>query len=151
MVIEDKGGKGESGWTLVELVLTLMLTGLLAALAIPAFNQIGERIDRELTLDRLASDIRLAQREAESREAEAEIRVDPSETGYRLLREGETIRRTVIPARYRLKSNYPSGRLLFRPSGQARGGTFWLEWNGKRVGRVVVQVASGRPRVEVEP
>lgn len=151
MEMDNRGMREEGGWTLIELVLTLTLIGLLASLAIPAFSQIGERMDRKLILDCLASDIRLAQREAESRESATEIRIDPSGSGYRVLQNGKTIRHNSFRPRYRLKSNYPSGRILFRPSGQVRGGTLWLERNGKRVGRVVLQVASGRPRVEVDP
>lgn len=151
MGMDNRGSRSEGGWTLIELVLTLTLVGLLASLAIPAFHQIGERLERKLTLDSLASDIRLAQREAESRESVTELRIDPSGSGYRVMRGGKTIRRTSVRPRYRLTSNYPSGRILFRPSGQVRGGTLWLERNGKRVGRVVLQVASGRPRVEVDP
>lgn len=141
----------EGGWTLVELVLTLTLIGLLTSLAIPAFYQMGDRLERKLTLDSLASDIRLAQREAESRESVTELRIDPAGNGYRVMRGGKTIRRASVRPRYRLISNYPSNRILFRPSGQVRGGTLWLERNGERVGRVVLQVASGRPRVEVDP
>ncbi|MEW9034095.1 MAG: GspH/FimT family pseudopilin [Planifilum fimeticola] len=147
----DDRRREEGGWTLLELVLTVSLIGLLAALAAPAFHQIGERLERKLTLDTLASDIRLAQREAESREAVTELRIDPSGGGYRVVRGGKAIRRASVRPRYRLTSNYPSGRILFRPSGQVRGGTLWLERDGKRVGRVVIQVASGRPRVEVDP
>lgn len=136
---------------MLELVLTLMLIGLLASLAVPAFHQIGERLERKLTLDSLASDLRLARREAESRESVTELRIDSSGSEYRVVREGKTIRRASLRPRYRLTSNYPSGRVLFRPSGQVRGGTLWLERNGERVGCVVIQVASGRPRVEVDP
>ncbi len=151
MGMDERRIRNEGGWTLVELVLTLTLLGLLAALAVPAFFQIGERLERKLTLDALASDLRLAQREAESRETVTELRIDPSGDGYRLVREGKTFRRASLRPRYRLSSNYPSGKILFRPSGQVRGGTLWLEREGKRVGRLVIQVASGRPRVEVDP
>lgn len=147
----DNQRGGEGGWTLIELVLTLTLLGLLATLAVPAFLQIGERLERKLTLDALASDIRLARREAESREVVTELRIDPSGRGYRVVQGGKAIRRASVRSRFRLTSNYPSGRILFRPSGQVRGGTLWLERDGKRVGRVVIQVASGRPRVEVDP
>ena len=147
----DNQRGGEGGWTLIELVLTLTLLGLLATLAVPAFLQIGERLERKLTLDALASDIRLVRREAESREVVTELRIDPSGRGYRVVQGGKAIRRASVRSRFRLTSNYPSGRILFRPSGQVRGGTLWLERDGKRVGRVVIQVASGRPRVEVDP
>ncbi|MGI6127294.1 MAG: pilus assembly FimT family protein [Planifilum sp.] len=150
MEMDDRVNR-EGGWTLVELILSLMLIGLLTSLAIPAFYQIGERLERKLTLDSLASDLRLAQREAESRESETELRIDSSGSGYRVIRGGQTIRRTFIRPQYRLTSNYPSGRIRFRPSGHVRGGTLWLERKGKRVGQVVLQVASGRPRVEVNP
>ena len=38
----DDRRREEGGWTLLELVLTVSLIGLLAALAAPAFHQIGD-------------------------------------------------------------------------------------------------------------
>ncbi len=140
----------ESGWTLVEMVLTLALVGLLAALAFPAFAQLGERVERQLFLNQLLAEIRMAQREAVSRERQVAFEVDRTGRAYRITRGGKVLQEKRVPNRYHLKSNYPGNRLHFHPSGQVRGGRFQLYKGEKQVGEVIVQVASGRARVEVE-
>jgi Tfp pilus assembly protein FimT len=141
----------EGGWTLLEMALTLACIGLLAALAFPAAAQIGERVDREMTLSRLQSDLRMAQRWAVSREREVVVQVMKDGRHYRIL-SGSTVWRTgEVPRRYRLVSNYPGGRLEFHRSGQVRGGTIHLMEGNTVRGKVIVQVASGRVRVETVP
>lgn len=140
----------EGGWTLVEMVLTLALIGLLALLSIPAFAQLGERVERQLFLDRFVAEVRLAQREAIGHEEEVAVEVDKTGRAFRVVRGGKVIRQEMIPHRYRLRSNYPENRLLFRRTGQVRGGRFQLYEGKKRVGEVIIQVASGRTRLEVE-
>lgn len=136
---------------MVELALTLALAGLLTSLALPAFVQWGDRLEREQFLGLLAEEIRLAQKVASVREMETFLQVDAEGREYSIYWGKKILRKEKVPARYQLESNYPSHRLVFRPSGQARGGTFRLVKNGETVGRVVVQVASGRPRVEMVP
>ncbi|WP_380164249.1 GspH/FimT family pseudopilin [Kroppenstedtia sanguinis] len=135
----------------MELSLTLILAGLITSLALPAFAQWGDRLEQEQFMELFSEDIRLAQREASVREEVTFLQVDTKGGVYSIHRGEERLREEKVPARYRLESNYPSHRLVFQPSGQARGGTFRLKKNGKTVGRIVVQVASGRPRVEVVP
>ncbi|PTX65024.1 type II secretory pathway pseudopilin PulG [Melghirimyces profundicolus] len=136
---------------MVELTVTLALVGLLTALVLPAFVQMGDRLERERFLELLAEDVRLAQREARARETETFLQVEGEGTSYSVYRGNSRLRREKVPGKMRLESNYPSGRLVFRKSGQIRGGTVRLMDGGKPAGKVVVQVASGRPRVEVVP
>ncbi|SDW09201.1 prepilin-type N-terminal cleavage/methylation domain-containing protein [Marininema mesophilum] len=143
--------KEQQGWTLVELSLTLAMIGLLAILALPAFVQWGDRLDRELFLGGLAADLRFAQTQARLTEEETLLVLDASKHRYTVKQGDHLLRNEKIPSRFQLTSNYPRSRVIFRRSGQVRGGTFVLYTRGKRVGRVVVQVASGRPRVEVDP
>ncbi|EGK13034.1 hypothetical protein HMPREF9374_1187 [Desmospora sp. 8437] len=145
------GWRGEEGWSLVELSLTLALAGLLTSLALPAFVQWGDRLEQEQFMELFSEEIRMTQREASVREEVTFLQLDSKGRKYSIHRGKERLREAKVPARYRLDSNYPSHRLVFQPSGQARGGTFRLMKNGKTVGRIVVQVASGRPRVEVVP
>lgn len=102
-------------------------------------------------MELFSEEIRMTQREASVREEVTFLQLDSKGRKYSIHRGKERLREAKVPARYRLDSNYPSHRLVFQPSGQARGGTFRLMKNGKTVGRIVVQVASGRPRVEVVP
>ncbi|MFC4076624.1 GspH/FimT family pseudopilin [Salinithrix halophila] len=141
----------EEGWTLVELALTLSLIGLLVSLAVPAFVQWGDRLERELFLGGLAEDLRLAQREARLTEEKTVLQLDEKRQTYTVKKGRRTLRREAIPPRYKLTSNYPGNRVTFRPTGQVRGGTFRLVVGSTQAGRVIVQVASGRPKVEVDP
>ncbi len=143
--------RGDGGWSLVELTITLTLAGLITALALPAFVQWGDRQEREGFLGLLAEDIRLAQRKAQIGEVDVYLKVNREGSSYAVYQGKQRLSRGTAPAGTRLTSNFPSGQLVFRPSGQSRGGTFQLMQGKEIVGRVVVQVASGRPRVEVQP
>ncbi|MDN4594884.1 hypothetical protein [Polycladomyces subterraneus] len=133
------------------MALTLACIGMLAALAIPAAAQIGERVDREMTLSRLQSDLRMSQRWAVSREREVVVQLMKDGRHYRI-RSGSNVWRTgEVPRRYRLVSNYPCGILVFRRSGQVRGGTIHLLEGNTVRGMVIVQVASERVCVETAP
>ncbi|WP_107726276.1 GspH/FimT family pseudopilin [Desmospora activa] len=143
--------QNEGGWNLVELNVTLLLITLLAGLAYPAFAGWAERVERELFLGTLAADIRMAQREAMAMEQEVSLTFDAQNGSYHILRGSERIRQGRIPARLQVESNYPSDQILFRRTGQTRGGTLLVRSQREVVGKIVIQVASGRPRVEVAP
>ncbi|MBN2908447.1 hypothetical protein JQC72_02795 [Polycladomyces sp. WAk] len=150
MRLTPRPGK-EGGWTLLEMALILACIGLLTALAFPAAAQIGERVDREMTLSRLQSDLRMAQRWAVSREREVVVQLSKDGRHYRILSGSAVWRTGEVSRRYRLVSNYPGGRLEFRRSGQVRGGTIHLMEGNAIRGKVIIQVASGRARVETAP
>lgn len=141
----------EGGWNLVELQVTLMLIVFLAGLAYPAFVQWADRVERDLFLGVLAADIRMAQREAAAMEEEVTLTFQSEDGIYQIRRMGELIRQGQVPARFEVKSNYPQNRIRFRRTGQVRGGTLTIWSQDKQVGKVIIQVASGRPRVEAEP
>ncbi|MDR6224940.1 GspH/FimT family pseudopilin [Desmospora profundinema] len=145
------GWRDEGGWNLVELQVTLLLISLLAGLCYPAFVQWADRVERDLFLGVLASDIRMAQREATVREEEVVLALDSEAGIYRIMRDGQVIRQGKMPSRFQVESNYPGDRILFRRTGQVRGGTLSLRSGGELVGKVIIQVASGRPRVETGP
>lgn len=93
----------------------------------------------------------MAQRKAQALETEISLSVSRDGQHYSVWIGNRCLQKEMVPSGMRLQSNYPSGRIVFRRSGQARGGTFYLIDGEEKVGRVVVQVASGRPRVEVVP
>jgi competence protein ComGD len=58
-------------------------------------------------------------------------------------------RALLIPGGYQIVSNYPGNRIVFRETGQVRGGTITLLQGEKLLGKIVVHVASGHPKVEL--
>ncbi|SEN06487.1 GspH/FimT family pseudopilin [Lihuaxuella thermophila] len=144
-------GRSEEGWTLVELILSLFVLGLLLTVSVPAFTQIGERAEREMFLDFFSSDLQLAQTEAMSREREVSVEILTDERLITVRQGPLLLRKVKIPRRYQLKSNYPANRIVFRETGQVRGGKVELYLRGRLAGTVHIQVASGRPKVVTEP
>lgn len=140
---------GQAGWSLIELLFTLFLFGLIASLCMPAISTIGERVERMLLLQELASQLQLAQTEAMSKETEVTVKLVSAKNEVHIVQNEMVLRRIKIPPLYRLASNYPNQSLVYRETGQVRGGTLSL-YTGKRlVGRLVIQVASGLPKVEM--
>lgn len=143
--------RAEDGWTMVELIFTLSLLGLLATLSLPAFSQLGERVEREMFLHFLAIDLQYAQMEAMSREEEVIVHIASNSRWIIITQADKHVRKTEIPQRYQLKHNYPDGKIIFRRTGQVRGGTIKLLTGNRVCGLIKIQVASGRPRVVMEP
>ncbi|MGA9173303.1 MAG: GspH/FimT family pseudopilin [Thermoactinomyces sp.] len=140
---------GERGWTFVEMLLILFMLGLFTAIAMPAFSALGERAEREMFLDSLATQIQLAQLEAVSRESEVTLFLNAHE--IKVNQGEEEIRTIPVPAKYNLQSNYKGNRVIFRETGQVQGGTIQIFLARQLVGKVVIQVASGRPKGELIP
>lgn len=137
----------EEGWTITELMFTLTILGFLLTLAVPALSSIGERIEKELFLGFLESDLELAQMEALARQEEVVVKVDVN--FVEIVQSNHVLRKMIIPKRYTLKSNYADQHILFRKTGQVKGGTLWLCKEDHPVGQIKIQVASGRPRIEI--
>lgn len=149
MIKNRPKNSGQAGWSLIELLFTLFLFGLIASLCMPAISTISERVERMLLMQELASQLQLAQMEAMSKETEVTVKLDSAKNEVHIVQNGLVLRRIRIPPLYRLTSNYPNQSLVYRETGQVRGGTLSL-YTGKRlVGRLVIQVASGLPKVEM--
>ncbi|SFJ07216.1 GspH/FimT family pseudopilin [Thermoflavimicrobium dichotomicum] len=146
--MESKKNQMEAGWTVVELLLTLIILSCLLLLAVPAVSEMGKRVEQALLLDLLSSDIQLAQMEALSRQKEVKIEFSPDM--LQIVQEKRYLHRTKLPANYRIQTNFPNQSLYFRETGQAVGGTIRLLQGEIMVGKIIVQVASGRPKVELE-
>ena len=137
----------QAGWSLIEVIFSLFLFGLLVSLCVPATTAVTERVERMLFMQDLATQLQLAQMEAVTRGAEVSVQWQTDEV--KVIEDGELLRKIEIPPLYRLTSNYPDQQLTFRETGQARGGTIFLYAKDKQVGKIVIQVASGLPKVEV--
>lgn len=140
-------GKDEEGWSLLELMVTLFIFGLITALAYPTVAVVGGRAEREMFFELFASDLELAQMEAMSRQKEVVIAFRAHEVW--VIQGGKRLRSLTVPVGYELKTNYINGRLTFTATGQAVGGTVYLLQNQRKMGAIKVQVASGRPVVEM--
>lgn len=139
--------KKEDGWTITELMFTLTIFGFILTLAVPTLSSVGERIEKELFLHFLATDIELAQMEAISRQEE--VKVAFCSQAVEITQTHHILRRVVIPKKYTLKTNYRGQQVLFRRTGQVQGGTIWLCKGNRTVGQIKIQVASGRAKVEL--
>lgn len=139
--------RSEAGWTITELMFTLTILGFLLTIAVPALSSIGEHIEKGLFLHFLSTDIELAQMEAISRQEEVAVLIKSQVV--EVIQTNHVVRRVMIPKRYILKSNYNGGCILFRKTGQVQGGTVWLYKGEEQVGLIKIQVASGRPKVEL--
>ncbi|MBA4603462.1 GspH/FimT family protein [Thermoactinomyces mirandus] len=149
MIKNRPGNRGEAGWSLIETVFTLFLFGLLFSLCMPAISVIAERVERMLLMQELASRLQLAQTEAMSKETEVTVRLVSAQNEVHIVQNETVLRKIRIPPLYRLTSNYPRQSFVYRETGQVQGGTLSL-YSGKRlVGRLVIQVASGLPKVEM--
>ncbi|MCS1350545.1 GspH/FimT family pseudopilin [Mechercharimyces sp. CAU 1602] len=138
------------GHTVIELSITLLVVGTVLTVVLPAWSALGQQSKEGLFLQQLVSDLRFAQREAESKEEAVYVQVIGEER-YRLLQGGSLLQAVQLPGGYHLQHNYPEKGLVFHATGQARGGRFVLMYGEEAVAEVIVQVASGRPRVERIP
>jgi Tfp pilus assembly protein FimT len=141
----------EEGWSMVELILTLTLFGLLIALALPTFTRFGEYVEKEMFLKLLASDLAYAQTQAISTEADIIVSFDTKAGWVLVSRDRIMLRRLKIPYHFRLQTNFARDQLIFRHTGQSVGGTIQLKSGERMIGKIAIQVASGVPRVELIP
>lgn len=135
----------------MELILTLMLFGLLVSLALPTFTRFGEYVEKEMFLKLLASDLEYAKMQAVSSEEEIIVQFDTKNGWVKTKKENQILRKIKIPHHFQIKTNFAHDQIIFRHTGQSLGGTIQLR-NGERlIGNVLVQVASGLPKVELIP
>lgn len=135
----------EEGWTLIELIGTLSILGLLVGLAFPQWVTLSQQIEKEMFLQLFALEIYHARMQAVAYQQEVAVEWERQRVVVRT--DGQILRSFEIPDHLQIESNFAQDRLLYRRSGQAVGGTIWLKRNGETIGSLVVQVASGIPRV----
>lgn len=134
---------------MIELILTLLLFGLLVSLALPTFTRFGEYVEKEMFLKLLASDLEYAKMQAVSYEEEIVVRFDTESGWVKTMRKDQVLRKIKIPYHFRVETNFAQDQIVFRHSGQSLGGTIQLRSGKRLIGKVLVQVASGLPKVEL--
>lgn len=132
----------ENGFSLIEMMCTLFLLGVLAGISIPMIATIVTQLEAEQIANDLVNNLSLAQQMAISREEEVVVQF--SQTGFTIRSADEVIKHWKLKRNYRLQQNYSQGELIFRSSGQSRGGTIRLIYQNETVKELKVQVASGR-------
>lgn len=142
--------KGELGFHLLEVIWTLFVMSLLLGIGWPIGIKMIKQTEQEMFLQVLSSNIRYAQLEAISKEMETLVYIDEKNRFIRVIQGRKVLKQMPIPEGYQLKSNFPHDKVVFRETGQAIGGTINLYHSGEVVGKVIISVASGQPRVVIE-
>lgn len=136
---------------MIELILTLLLFGLLVSLALPTFTRFGEYVEKEMFLKLLASDLEYAKMQAMSSEEEMTVYFDTATRWIFTKKSDQIVRKLKIPYHFKLETNFAQNRIIFRHTGQSVGGTIQLKSGPRLIGKILVQVASGLPKVELIP
>jgi Tfp pilus assembly protein FimT len=122
--------------------MLLFLLGLLSSMAIPAFAMIYIHTEANHLMYQISYQLTLAQQIAISREKEVVVEIAP--TSLSIFSSGKREKVWDLQQKFHLRSNYPNGRLFFQPSGQTRGGTISLYYQGEQLKSLQIQVASGK-------
>lgn len=146
----DRAQVASGGFTLAELVVTLLVLGLAVALAGPVVGRTVETVRARAEVARFSATLRHAREQAiATRRAHAVI-VDPAEHRLRVVA-GEEVRASrALPADLRVEGQSPAGLgVRFEPNGVSTGGDFRLTSGAIRY-HVTVDPLTGRVRVERE-
>ncbi len=79
-----KSGRHEGGFTLVEIIAVIVIIGTLSIFAAVEFNQSHIRIQYQTTIQKIATDVRLAQQLALSEGKGTRVYIDQSNNRYYL-------------------------------------------------------------------
>ncbi|MCH5583916.1 prepilin-type N-terminal cleavage/methylation domain-containing protein [Shimazuella sp. AN120528] len=135
----------EAGYTLVELLCTLSIMGMLISLAVPNLSTVIAKATYLQLRYQIISQLEDAQLTAMAREIEVSVQF--SNRTITTWVDGKTQYKTILPEDVKISSNYKENRVLFRKTGQVRGGTIHIKKNEKNWMDVVIQVASGTTKV----
>lgn len=145
-----EGRLGVRGFTLLELVVTLMVVALAVALVGPAIGRSTETIRARAEIARFAALLRHTREQAITTRSPHALVVDPQEHQVRIVA-GEEVKRTrVLPGDMTVEADPPPALTVrFEPEGTSTGGSFRLS-AGPVHYRVTVERLTGRVHLERE-
>lgn len=139
--------KQEAGFTLVEMLCTCSILGLVLALAIPHMGKLIAQTSLIQLRHQITSQLEQAQLLAMAKETETLVQFTNNQMIVK--QNGQQISQITLPKGLQISSNYPQNQVIFRETGQVRGGTIFFYQQGLKVMRLVIQVASGTIKVVV--
>ena len=144
------GKCSESGWSLLELSFVLLIIGFILGLTVPSFTKLSFSREVKYTLNMIADDFELARTQAVSQMIRIKVKLNKisGRIEYEDENSGASLRYTELPRNYRLCSNFPNEEFVFGETGQGQGGTFTLFWHKQEVGKIKMQVATRRLKID---
>lgn len=141
-----------AGFSLVELVFVIAITGIVAAIALPRFSVASRSYQVSLAAHRLATDLSVAKTRANYSSTSVTVRFDASATTYQIVglpdpdrpAQTYTVNLAAEPYRVAYKSNSFGSQLTFDGYGTpGQSGTIALALGGLQA-TVVVDASTGR-------
>ncbi len=141
----------EAGFTLLELVVTLLILALAAALAVPAVGRGADALRARAEVARFAALLRHAREQAIATQTPHALAVDPVARRVTITAGAEEVRETrALPADLTVQAEPPPALTVrFEPQGVSSGGRFRVTAGAARY-RVTVDPLTGRVRSERE-
>jgi len=139
----------QRGFTLIELVISIAIMGILCSMIIPDFNSTFENYKLELAAKRLVQDIYFIRQTAISERKYPKIVFDVLNTqdNYVIKVDGFGGKKVTLPKGVFLKwTNFTDSTITFAPSGAPNGGTIAIT-NNKKSLYVIVSPVTGHVRI----
>lgn len=142
-----RGEVGQGGFTLLELVATLMILALAAALVMPAVGRGTDTIRTRAEVARLSAMLRHAREQAITTQRPHTVVVDPVAHQVTIRAGADEVRETrALPAHLSVQAVPPPAlSVRFEPHGVSTGGDFRVAAGSIRY-RVTVDPLTGRVR-----
>jgi Tfp pilus assembly protein FimT len=137
----------EAGYTLVEMLCIISILGLFCSIALPDITAlISKATYTQLRFD-ISSQLKEAQLLSMSKEIEVFVRF--SNDRITTIENKKITKQVQLPEDTQIDSNYKNNEVIFQETGQVRGGTIILKQYNEEKMKVVVQVASGTTKIQI--